>query len=230
MTVDPELQRLVLGKTEGVPFFIEEFVKSLQGLKMIKREDGRVLLQGDPQSVAIPSTIEDMIMARVDRLSDAAKSVLQAGSAIEREFPHNLIRTIMGLPETELLSYLSALKDAELLYERGVYPRTSYIFRHALTQEVVYRSILEGRRRELHGRIGTAIEELHGDDLTEHFEILSEHFCRSEDYPKAAEYSKRAARKAEKNASLTDGIAYAQKRVLYLNKSPEVTKGGKERN
>jgi tetratricopeptide (TPR) repeat protein len=227
-TVDPELQRLILGKTEGVPFFIEEFVKSLQGLKMIKREDGRVLLQGDPQSVAIPSTIEDMIMARVDRLSDAAKSVLQAGSAIEREFPHNLIRTIMGLPETELLGYLSALKDAELLYERGVYPQTSYIFRHALTREVVYRSILERRLRELHGRIGTAIEGIHGDDLAEHFEILSEHFCRSEDYPKAAEYSKRAARKAEKNASLTDAIAYTQKRVLYLERSPEVTKGGRQ--
>jgi class 3 adenylate cyclase/tetratricopeptide (TPR) repeat protein len=226
--VDPEVQRLILSKTEGVPFFIEEFVTSLQGLGLIKREDGRVFFQGDPQSLAIPSTIQDMIMARVDRLSDGARAVLQAGSAIEREFPHDLIRTVTGLSETELLSHLSAIKDAELLYERGIYPRTSYIFRHALTREVVYRSILERRRRELHGRIGTAIEEIHGDDLAGHFEILSEHFCRSEDYPKAAEYSKRAARKAEKNASLPDAIAYAQKRVLYLDKSPEVTKGGRE--
>ena len=96
--VDPELQRLILGRTEGVPFFIEEFVKSLQGLEVIKREDDKVLFQGDPQSVAIPSTIQDMIMATVDRLSDAAKGVLQAGSVIEREFPHDLICKVTAFP------------------------------------------------------------------------------------------------------------------------------------
>jgi class 3 adenylate cyclase/tetratricopeptide (TPR) repeat protein len=217
--IDPELQKLILSKTEGVPFFIEEFVQSLQGLEVIKRENGKVRFQGDPQSIAIPSTIQDMVMARVDRLSDGAKAVLQAGSVIEREFPHDLIRTVTGFPEEELLSCLSALKDAELLYERGVYPQTSYIFRHALTREVVYGSILARRRRELHGRIGTAIEELHEDNLADHYEILSEHFYQSEDYAKAAEYSTRAARKAEKSASMPDAIAHARKRVLCVEKS-----------
>jgi tetratricopeptide (TPR) repeat protein len=219
--VDPELQRLILSKTEGVPFFIEEFVKSLQGLKVTKKVDGKVLLQGDLQSFAIPSTIQDMIMARVDRLSDDAKAVLQAGSAIERESSRDLIRAVTGLSETELITHLSALKDAELLYERGVHPQTSYVFRHALTQEVVYGSILVRKRRKLHSQIGTAIEELHKDDLAGHYEVLSEHFYRSEDYIKAAEYFKRAARKAEKSASLPDAIAHAQKRVTCVEKLTE---------
>jgi len=227
--VDPELQKLILSKTEGVPFFIEEFVKSLQELNVIKKEDGRVLLKGDPQSVAIPSTIHDMIMARVDRLPDAAKAVLQAGSVVEREFSHDLIRSVTGLSETELLTHLSALKDAELLYERGIYPRTSYIFRHALTREVVYASILARARRKLHSRIGTAIEALRKEDLTEHYEVLSEHFCQGEDYLKAAGYARRAARKAEKRASLPDAIAHMRKRVLFLEKLNDGAEGGRER-
>ena len=226
--IDPELQRLILSKTEGVPFFIEEFVKCLQGLQLIKREDGKVLLQGDPQSITIPSTIQDMIMARVDRLSDAAKTVLQAGSVIEREFSHDLIRAVTGLSEAELLSCLSSLKDAELLYERGLYPRLTYIFRHALTREVVYESILTRRRRKLHAQIGTAIEELRKDDLAEHYEILCEHFYQSEDYQKAAGYAKRSARKAEKRASLTDAIAHARKRVLLLEKLSDSGDEGRE--
>jgi class 3 adenylate cyclase/tetratricopeptide (TPR) repeat protein len=226
--VDPELQKLIVSKTEGVPFFIEEFVKSLQGLKMIKTVDGRVLLQGVPQSLTIPSTIQDIIMARVDRLPDAAKAVLQTGSVIEREFSHDLILRAVGLPEPELLMHFTALTDAELLYERGIYPRSSYIFRHALTREVVYASILDRRRRELHGQIGTAIEELCKDDIAEHYEVLSEHFCQSEDYAKAAEYAKRSARKAEKSASLPDAITHARKRVLYLEKLPDSGDGGRE--
>jgi len=227
--VDSEVQKLILSKTEGVPFFIEEFVKSLQGLGVIERQDGRIRFKGDPQSIAIPSTVQDTIMARVDRLPDQAKAVLQAGSAIEREFPHDLIRTVTGLPEVELLTHLSALKDAELLYERGIYPQTSYIFRHALMQEVVYGSILARRRRELHNQIGTAIEKIHKDDFTEHCEILSEHFYQGEDYAKAAEYAKRSARKAQKNAFFLDAIAQARKRVLSLDKLPDSGDGDKER-
>ncbi len=102
--IDPGLQKLIVTKTEGVPFFIEEFVKSLQDLKAIRKEDGRVYLEGDLQSSAVPSTIQDMIMARVDRLPDPAKAVLQAGSVIEREFTHELIGKVTGLPEQELLS------------------------------------------------------------------------------------------------------------------------------
>lgn len=219
--VDPELHSLILSKTEGVPFFIEEFVKSLLSLDVIKNKDGKLLLDEDYQSVAIPSTIQDMIMARVDQLSDEAKDVLLTGSVIEREFPHSLLQAVTNLAETELITCLSTLKEAELLYERGVYPQTSYIFRHALTRDVAYASIIDRRRRDLHRRIGVALEEIHENDPSEHYEILAEHFYQGGDYAKAADYSKSAARKAEKRASLLDAVTHARKRILCLEKAPE---------
>ena len=226
--VDSELQKLILSKTEGVPFFIEEFVKSLKDLDVIKIEDNKVFFRGDPHAMAMPSTIQDMIMARVDRLSDAAKAVLQMSSAIEREFPHDLISEVTGLPKEELLTQLAALKDAELLYERGIFPLSSYIFRHALTREVVYESILASRRRELHQQIGSTIEKIRKNDLVEHYEILSKHFYQSKDYAKAAEYSKKAARKAEKSASLPDAIEHMRKRILCLDKFPDSEEKGRD--
>jgi class 3 adenylate cyclase/tetratricopeptide (TPR) repeat protein len=216
-----DLQQLILAKTEGIPFFIEEFVKSLQELGVLSRGEGLVHLQGDPHSLAIPSTIQDMIMARVDHLPDPAKTVLQAGSVIEREFPHELIRKAANLPESELLTHLSALKDAELLYERGIYPQTSYIFRHALTREVVYTSLLARRRKELHHLIGKAIEELRQDDLADHWEVLFDHFFQSEDYAKSADYSKRAAKKAEHNAFFPGATAYGRQRIVSLGRLPQ---------
>ena len=94
-------------------------------------------------------------MARVDSLPERAKEVLQIGSVIEREFGYPLINRVIGLPEQELLSHLSTLKDSELLYERGIYPQSNYIFKHALTREVVYDSILAKRKKKLHERSET---------------------------------------------------------------------------
>jgi predicted ATPase len=218
--IDPGLQKLIVSKTEGVPFFIEEFVKSLQDLKAIRREDGKVFLEGHLQSSAVPSTIQDMIMARVDRLPDPAKAVLQAGSVIEREFTYQLISKVTSLPESELTSHLTALKDSELLYERGIYPRTSYIFRHALTREVVYNSVLTQRRKDLHEASGRAMEDLNKEELPEHYEALALHYVNSENYEKAAEFSKRAAGKAEKAASFPVAIAFSNQQISCLEKMP----------
>jgi tetratricopeptide (TPR) repeat protein len=225
--VAPELQKLILEKTEGVPFFIEESIKSLQEMGVIKKEGDRVLIEENFESITIPPTVQDMIMARVDRLSDGAKAVLQAGATIEREFSGDLIREVTGLPESQLLTHLSALKDAELLYERGITPRISYIFRHALTREVVYESILSRRRRELHARIGASIEKIYKTNLGEYYEILSDHFALGGDFARAADYAKLASRKAEKNASLTDAIPYARKRISYLDRLHDAKDGWK---
>jgi len=219
--IDRKLEELILEKTEGIPFFIEEFIKSLKDLGMIERKDVVYCLAKDIADMAIPSTIQDVIMARVDSLPDAAKAVLQTGSVIEREFSYGLIKRVMGMPEQELLSHLSALKDSELLYERGIYPQSTYIFKHALTREVVYDSILKNTRRRLHNEIGGAIEEFHKDKLDEYYAILAEHFIAGGNYDKAVEYSKLAERKAEKAASLNDAIAYVQKRVACLEKLPQ---------
>jgi class 3 adenylate cyclase/tetratricopeptide (TPR) repeat protein len=226
--IDKDLEKLILEKTEGVPFFIEELLKSLKDLKIIERKDSKYQLAKDVQTVAIPSTIQDMIMARVDSLPDATRMVLQTGSVIEREFPYDLIKRVTRLPEQPLLTYLSALKDSELIYERGIYPQTSYIFRHALTREVVYESILAKKKKEIHGEIGKGIEELFKDSLADHYGVLAEHFWMSENYAKAAEYSRMAGRKAEKAASFPDAIAHAQKRITCLEKLPMTHEGQKK--
>jgi class 3 adenylate cyclase/tetratricopeptide (TPR) repeat protein len=218
--IDKDLEKLILEKTEGVPFFVEELLRSLKDLKIIERKDSKYQLAKDVKALAIPSTIQDMIMARVDSLPDATRTVLQTGSVIEREFPYDLIKWVTGLPEQPLLTHLSALKDSELLYERGIYPQTSYIFRHALTREVVYDSILAKKKKEIHEEIGKGIEELYKDNLTEHYGVLVEHFFLSENYAKAAEHSRLAAKKAEKAASFPDAIAHAQKRIACLEKLP----------
>ena len=219
--IEKTLEELILEKTEGVPFFIEEFIKSLKDLKIIEREDNTYRLSIDVPHLIIPSTIQDVIMARVDSLPERAKEVLQTGSVIEREFSYPLISRVTDLPEKELLSYLSALKDSELLYERGIYPQSNYIFKHALTREVVYESILAKRKKRLHEEIGNAIEELYKDSLNEHYEVLAEHYFLSENYLKSSEYSRLAGKKAEKTASLNDAIAHSRKRVTSLERLPQ---------
>jgi tetratricopeptide (TPR) repeat protein len=204
-----------------VPFFIEEFIKSLKDLKVIEKKDDAYYLTKDIQDVTIPSTIQDVIMARVDSLPEGVKEVLQTGSVIEREFRYELIMRVTGISQEELLSHLSALKDSELLYERGIYPRSIYIFKHALTQEVVNDSILTKRKKRLHNEIGKAIEELYKDNIDEHYGILTEHFIASENYEKGAEYSKLASNKALKAASFKEAIDYANKSVSCLEKLPQ---------
>jgi class 3 adenylate cyclase/tetratricopeptide (TPR) repeat protein len=214
--IDKDLEDLILEKTEGVPFFIEEFVKSLIDLKIIERNGNGYHLAKDSKAMTIPSTIQDVIMARVDLFPAVAKEVLQGGAVIEREFNYELIREVMNLPEKELLSQLSILKNSELLYERGITPQSTYIFKHSLTREVVYDSILTKKKKGLHEQIGMAIEKVYEDRIDEHYGVLAEHFIASDNYEKGSNYSKLAARKALKAGSFKEAIAHSQKRVLCL--------------
>ena len=217
--IDKPLEDLVLKNTDGIPFFIEEFVKSLKDLGIIAKGDNTCFLAKDPQDVAIPSSIQDVIMARVDSLPEGVKEVLRAGSVIEREFSHELIQQVMGLPEKELLTSLAILKNAELLYERGIFPNAIYVFKHALTREVVYDALLTRNKNLIHEKIGSAIEKLFKDTIQEHYEVLSEHFLASRNYDKAARYSKLVALKAGNKGSLNKAIAYTQKLISCLEKS-----------
>ena len=218
--IDSGLGELILEKTEGVPFFIEELIKSLKDLNIIERKDDRYFLTKDIQDIVIPSTIQDVIMAMVDSLPALAKEVLQTGSVIEREFSYELIKRVTGLQEQKLLSHLSVLKDSELVYERGIYPQSAYIFKHALTREVVYDSILTRKKKNFHEEIGNAIEELHKENIVEYYGVLAEHYISSENYEKGAEYSKLAGKKARRASSNLDAIEYGKKRVLCLESLP----------
>ncbi|MFC1829887.1 adenylate/guanylate cyclase domain-containing protein [Thermodesulfobacteriota bacterium] len=216
--MDTALEELILERTEGIPFFIEEFIKSLKDLRIIEKKDSKYVLAEDKQGLTIPSTIQDVIMARVDKLPEGVKEILRTGSVIEREFSHRLIKHVTGLSEQELLSHLSLLKDAEILYERGIYPETTYIFKHALTRDVVYDSILSKRKKQLHEEIGIAIEDLNKDDLDQQFEILAQHFIASKNYEKGENYSKLAGKKCLNTGSLNDAIFFAEKRIACLER------------
>jgi class 3 adenylate cyclase/tetratricopeptide (TPR) repeat protein len=206
--IDRALEDFILEKTEGVPLFIEEFIKSLKDLKIIEKKKDTCYLARDTRAITIPSTIHDVIMARVDSLPEGAKEVLQTGSAIEREFSYLLIKRIADLPERELLSNLSILKDSELLYERGIYPQSNYIFKHALTQVVAYESLLVKRRQELHRRIGHAIEELYPDRLAEQYEALAYHFSQGREWTRAFEYLWQAADKAAQTFANHEAVTF----------------------
>jgi predicted ATPase/class 3 adenylate cyclase len=219
--LDGGLENLILEKAEGIPFFIEEFVRSLKDLNLIERNNGTFSLIRNFQDMTVPSTIQDIIMSRVDSLPEDAKELLQTASVIEREFNYELIKRVTSLSEQALLSNLSFIKDAELIYERGIYPETTYIFKHALTREVVYDSLLSKKKKLLHAEISKTIEELYNENPGEHCGILADHFIESENFEKAANYTKMAGRRAEKAADLNDAIVYAEKCVNCLERLPK---------
>jgi len=215
--IEQDLEELVLAKTEGIPFYIEEYVKSLKDLEAIEKKEKFSLVK-NIQHITIPSSIQDVILARVDALPEDTKAVLQTGSVIEREFSFMMIKQITELPEKELLSKLSILKDSELIYERGIYPESTYVFKHALTQEVVYDSILNKRKRDLHEKVGATLEEVHKENRDEYFEIIAEHYTNSSNYEKGAEYSEMAAMKASRSGDIPPAIFFARRGVDCVEK------------
>ncbi|MGD9045735.1 MAG: adenylate/guanylate cyclase domain-containing protein, partial [Desulfobacterales bacterium] len=219
--LDKDLEEFILEKTEGVPFFIEELIKSLKDLKIIERKNNRYHITKDIKEVTIPATVQDIIMARVDSLLEEIKSLLQTASAVGRESSYDLIKQVTGLAEQELLPQLSVLKDSELLYERGIYPQSSYVFKHALTQEVAYNSLLQKRKKEIHAAIGSAMEVLYRDRLEEHYELLAYHYARSANADKALHYLDLANQKAIRFNAMEDAKAYFDKALAHLDTLPE---------
>jgi class 3 adenylate cyclase/tetratricopeptide (TPR) repeat protein len=220
-TIGSDLEELILEKTEGIPFFVEEFMKSLKDLGMIEWRDSGYYLAKDIKELAIPSTIQDVIMARVDALPEGAKNVLQTGSAIGREFSCELIKRVTGVPQPEMVSHLSVLRDSELLYERGIFPQAMYIFRHSLTQEVSYDSLLQKRKQEIHERIGQAIEQLYADRLEESYELLAHHYSMSGNHEKAYQYLKLSGEKAGARYSGWEAHRFLKEAIKALAELPE---------
>ena len=226
--IDSDLEELILEKTEGIPFFIEEFIKSLKDLNIIEKKDNQYRLAKDIKEVAIPSTIQDVTMARVDLLPEAAKEVLQTGSVIEREFSYELIKKVSDFTEQELLSHLSVLKDSELLYERGIFPQSVYIFKHALTQEVVYNSLLLKRRNQIHEKIANSLEELYAKRLEEFYEMLAYNYSNGANREKAYQYLKLSGSKATRNYSNWEALRFYKEAIDVLGKMPETEENKRE--
>ena len=219
--IDSELEELILEKTEGVPFFIEEFIKSLKDLKIIEIKDNRYQITKDIKEATIPATVQDVIMARIDSLPEEIKGLLQAVSAVGREFRFDLIKRLTDLPEQELLSRLSVLKDSELLYERGIYPQSTYIFKHALTQDAVYQSLLKSTRQKYHRKIAQVMEKDFPAMMDTHPELLAHHYTGAGLNELAVVYWLHAGKRAAQRSAHFEVIHHLSKGLEALTTLPD---------
>ena len=219
--VVPELRELIISRTGGNPLFMEEFTHTLVENGSIQKKDHQYVLSTKASDIQVPDTIQGIIAARMDRLEDNLKRTMQVASVIGRDFAYRILQTISGMRE-ELKSYLLNLQGLEFIYEKSLFPELEYIFKHALTQEVAYNSLLLKRRKEIHERIGNAIEELYPDRLEEFYEVLAHHYSRSENWEKAYQYLKLSGVKAGQNYSLWEAFRFYKEAINLLNKLPDI--------
>ncbi len=183
----------VTEKAEGNPLFIEEVAKAIAA--------------GATDIGAVPNSLQDVILARIDRLDIGARESLQLASVIGREFTLRLLDRISNL-QSELTSVLTELKGLELIYEKSFFPELAYMFKHALTHDVAYSTLLVERRKILHRTVAAAIEEVYPDRLAEHYETLAQHYELAEDWPKALHYLTLSGEKAASSYAGSDAALF----------------------
>ena len=164
----------IIARTDGVPLFIEELTKTVLESGLLREGDDRYELTGTLPPFAIPSTLHASLLAHLDRLA-SVKDVAQIGAVIGREFPYSLLADVAALPERNLQSVLSQLVDAGLIFQRGVPPQATYLFKHALVQDATYASLLKSRRQQLHASIARILEERFPEVATTEPERLAHH-------------------------------------------------------
>jgi class 3 adenylate cyclase/tetratricopeptide (TPR) repeat protein len=190
-----ELMDLITSKGEGNPFYVEEVAKSLVEEGVVERRNGSYSLVKPLDQIRVPDTIQEVILTRIDRLELEAKEALQLASVIGREFTVRLLDRISDL-ESELEGALGELRSLELIFQKAYFPELSYMFKHALTHDVAYASLLREKRRVLHRIIGAAIEDLYQDRIAEHYEVLAYHYFEGHEWAKALDYLLKAGEKA----------------------------------
>ena len=214
------LKRVIIEKTEGNPFFMEETVQVLFDEGALVRDGAAVMLTRSLSALKIPPTVQGILAARIDRLPPDAKDLLQALAVIGREFSHSLVRAVVPKPDDELNRLLNDLQLGEFIYEQPAVGDTEYIFKHALTQEVSYNSLLLERRKAIHERVGEAIETLFNQSrIEEHLSELAHHYKQARNAAKAVHFLRRAADQAAARSALSEAEtqlreAIAQARAL----------------
>ncbi len=182
------IRRLLIERTEGNPLFLEESVRALVEMEVLVGERGAYRLGKDPGAIQIPATVQAILAARIDRLPAEDKRLLQVASVIGKDLPWTLLLETAEHAEDDLRAGLGRLQAAEFVYEAKLFPDLEYTFKHALTHEVAYGSLLHERRRALHAQIVGAIERVYADRLSEHADRLAHHAFRGEMWEKALHY------------------------------------------
>ncbi len=218
--VSPEISDFIVEKTAGNPLFIEEMTRGLLEAGSIIKDNEHYVLSTSPSDIQVPDTIQGIIASRLDRLQEELKESLQVASVIGQEFSLRLLEEVTGISKP-LKSYLNQMQSTEFIYEKSIFPEPEYIFKHALTQEVAYNSLLLKRRKEIHERIGQAIERLYSDNLDDFYETLAYHFARSENREKALHYLSLSGEKAAMDYSNWEAINYYREAISMLDTLPE---------
>ena len=208
--VVPELTRLILDKAAGNPLFIEEFTHALLENGYIERKNQKYVLSQTASDMRIPENIQGLIAARIDRVEENLKQIMQVASVIGREFAYRILQNTMGMSD-DLKFHLYNLQSLELIYEKNLFPELEYIFKHALIQEVAYYSLLASRRKELHSKVGESMEFIFSERLSELSSIIGGHFLRGEKWERAFFYLDKAGDAAARL------FAHAEARVHFAH-------------
>ncbi len=225
--VVPELKELILNRAAGNPLFMEELAQSLLQNGSIRRMGDRFVLTRDIASAQVPDTVQGIIAARMDRLEESLKRIMQVAAVIGREFAFRILETITEMKEN-LKSGLVNLQGLEFIYEKSLFPELEYIFRHALVQEVAYNSLLIQRRKEIHEKIGRAIEQLYPARLEEFCEMLAYHYSKSGNPAQAYRYLKKSAEKAVRNYAVVEAVRFYREAMEVLGQLPPTEENQRE--
>jgi predicted ATPase len=214
-----EVSAQIVGKTDGVPLFVEELTKTVLESGLLRDAGNRYELAGPLPPLAIPSTLHDSLLARLDRLAPV-KEVAQIGAAIGREFSHALIAAVADRPEVELQPALDQLVTAELVFRRGVPPEATYSFKHALVQDAAYGTLLRSRRQQLHARVVGVLEEQFLDTAESQPELLAHHCSEAGLSEKAVDYWHRAGRQAMARSAMAEATVQLTQALELLTDLP----------
>jgi len=215
-----EVRAQIIEKTDGVPLFVEELTKTVIESGLLKDSGSHYTLVGTLPTVAIPSTLHDSLMARLDRYAPV-KEVAQTAAVIGREFSHELLAAVSPLAQNALRDALNQLVDAALIFPLGTPPSVRYVFKHALVQDAAYESLLKSKRRELHGLIAKALEDEFAESVETEPELLAHHYTEAAITEPALDYWLRAGQRAAERCAYVEASTHLQRGLALLETLPE---------
>jgi len=225
-TLPPALIYAVQERARGNPFFIEEVVRSLIDAEIVYREGDGWRIRESVLTVMLPESVQHVLLSRLDRLAGDLQHVLQVASVIGRVFERRVLARAIDT-EVALDRALWELEDRALVYQERTIPEVEYSFKHVLTQDTVYRSIVRRRREGMHRRVASAIEDLYGEALAEHYEELAYHYERAAEIPQATAYLLQAGEKAKRNHANEAAIAQLTRALELIEAAPETPQRAK---
>ena len=218
--VPREVMQQIVSKTDGVPLFVEELTKMVLESGLLTEADGHYELSSPLPLLAIPSTLQDSLMARLDRLAPV-REIAQVGAVLGREFSYELLRAVSLFDEARLQQGLQQLIDAELLYQRGLLPQATYLFKHALIQDTAYQSLLKSKRQQLHQQIAQILEERFPDTKETQPELLAHHYTEAGFTVQAIPYWQKAGERAMQRSANVEAISHLTKALELLKTLPD---------